>query len=86
MKLKDAVIFKKGDKKIFELYYVTENENEYFFINKDDIIDISQHILLWEKYGLTASSLTPVKKKHNFKKINETTYELDIENIKWGDL
>lgn len=85
MKFKDTVIIKHGDEVIKTFVYLTSNQTQHLFSEVSDLVGANEKAILWVgEIGTTR--FLPIKKEHNYKQINENTWELDVEPIKSGDL
>ena len=86
MKPKDKLLIKHGNDLVMELYYLTSIQTKHFFCKEEDIVGKGQQGIIWinEDYG--SSAFIPIKKKHSFIQIDQTTWELDVEPIDIGDL
>ena len=90
MKIKDKILLKHGDNIFDEVFYISETTTQYLLTSEKNIVDISDSddiegvILVSGNIGVT--KFTPVKKLHNFVRVDENTYELDIEPIEQGNL
>jgi hypothetical protein len=81
----DKLIIKHGDKTIKEMVYLASTQTQHLFSNEVDLVGPDKKAVLWAG-NVGTTSFIPIKKKHNYKQINENTWELDLEPIDSGDL
>ena len=67
------------------MVYVSETKEQYLLTERHDILDSSEEAILMAG-DMNVKTFLPVKKIHNFIKLDETTYELDVEPIEAGTL
>lgn len=85
MKIKDKLIIKHKDDTIKEMVYISSTQNQHLFSEEKDIVGVDSSAILWAGEVGTTKFL-PIKKKHDFIKIDENTWSLDIEPINSNDL
>ncbi len=85
MKLKDRLFIKHGINIIFEMVYMGSTQTQHLFSKPEHLVGPEEKAVLWcGEVG--ATSFTPIKKKHAFKQLKESEWELDVEPIEEGDL
>ena len=85
MKIKDRLIIKHQSQIVKEMVYLASTQTQHLFSETGDLVGINEKAILWAG-DIGTSKFLPIKKKHNFKQINENTFELDVEPIDSDDL
>ena len=85
MEKRDKILFKIDGEVIKEFIYVSETQTQYLLSMEEKIVEEASEAVLGDN-DLKVSSFWPIKKKHNFVKINDNIWELDCTHIEADDL
>ena len=85
MKTKDVLIIKHGTNVVKEMIYLASTNTQHLFSNVEDLVGVNEKAILWVG-DVGTTKFLPIKKKHNFKQVNENDWELDVAPIETDDL
>jgi hypothetical protein len=85
MNKKDKLLIKHKDTTVQEMVYIASTQTQYLFSKESDLVGIEEKAILWAG-DIGTTRFLPIKKKHNFIQLNETTWELNVDIIEKDDL
>ena len=87
MNLMDKVIIKDGDVFVENIFFIESHpvDSKYIFSSEANLVYDETAAVMW-KGSVGTKAIRPLKDSLPYTQIDETTYELDIAQYKYGPL
>lgn len=86
MKTNNKLLIKTGNEVVMEMVYIASTQEQHLFSKLENVVYPPDKAVLWGDNGIGTTSFVPIRKKHNYIKLDDDTWELDVEPINVGDL